>query len=139
MIFYSKNLFTKINTLIFLIWIQFIAFTISIIISSYIIKLTILPFSKLLNIEVYDGIRMSIIFLFATLIQYLLRIFILKFNKLSLYAIVILISSQAITTILIKNILTKTVLSKYQLSYLGIFLCLFIPFYELIVSFYKNR
>lgn len=135
----TKNLLIRLNIFLFLIWSHFGIFSISLIISSYLIKFFVIPFSKSMTLMKYDGIRIAITFAIITIFQWLYKSIITSFIKPSFNAATTLIASQAVSIIMIKKLLTKTVFSKYQLSYIAIFLCFIIPFYDFIIESFKKK
>lgn len=136
----NKNTIIRLNIFLFLAWAEFVIFTLSLILSSYLIKFFIMPFSKSLSINTYDGIRISLTFVIITIIQWYFKILISNLFKPSVLTAITLISSQAFSIFMINKILTKTIFIKYQISHLGIFICFIIPFYDFILtSFNKTQ
>ncbi len=134
-----NKLLVRINIFLFLLWSQFLVFVVSLILASYIMKLLIFPFIKILKFQIYDGIRMSLSFLILTSLQWFYRGFVLLFLKESFLSALTLISSQIVSIFMIEKILTRTIFIKYQLSYVAIFICFFLPFFDYFVaSFHKK-
>lgn len=135
----TKNVLIRINTFLFLVWSHFIIFSISLVVASYIIKIFISPLLKSVNLMLYDAIRISITFIIITLIQWFYKDIIVSFIKPSFNTAITIISSQALSILMIKRLLTKTVFNKYQLSYVAIFFCFIIPFYDFIMESFKKK
>lgn len=134
-----NKLLIRINIFLFLIWAQFLVFVISLILASYVMKFLILPFIKILKIQIYDGMRMSLSFLILTSLQWFYRRFVLLFLKQSFLSALTLISSQIISIFMIEKILTRTIFVKYQLSYVAIFICLFLPFLDYFIASFQKK
>lgn len=133
-----NSLLIRLNIFLFLAWTEFILFTLSLILSSYIIKLFIMPFSKTFSPNIYDGIRLSITFVVITILQWLYLPVVERILKPSILSSITLISSQAFAIFLINKLLSKTIFTKYQLSYLAIFICFILPFYDFLISSFKK-
>ncbi|MGC8867129.1 MAG: hypothetical protein ACP5PA_02815 [Elusimicrobiales bacterium] len=134
-----NKLVVRLNIFLFLAWAQFLIFVISLILASYIIKFSLIPFAKTIRLEIYDGLKMSASFLLLTSFQWLYRGFVLSFLKESFLSALTLISSQVAAIFMIEKILTKTVFMKYHLSSIAIFICFFFPFSDYFISSFKRR
>lgn len=134
----KKNFFIRINFFLFITWLEIVIITISVVISSYLTKFFDLAAKFKYMPTKYDSYRISIIFLIITITQHIYSYLFLKFIKPSIYSFLTLTSSQIISVYLAKKILTKTVLSKYPLSYIFLSFCLLLPFYDFIKNSLRN-
>lgn len=133
-----NKLLIRLNIFLFLTWAQIIIFVISIIIATFFLKLS-LPFFKKASISFYDGYRMALSFSVLILFQWIYYKFVTSFLKENIYSALTLISSQIISIFIIRKILVKTVFIKYQLSYIAIFICFVIPFFDYTISSFKKN
>lgn len=133
----SKTL-TRLNIFLFMIWIEIIIFSIALVISTYTIK----PFSSIIITKysyfTYDCLRISTVFFYTALIQHLYRQIIEKTVKINLNIILGVINSSAVSLFFINTIIKKTIISKYNLSYTGIFICFILPFLVDILKLIKD-
>ncbi|MEF3279727.1 MAG: hypothetical protein K6357_02010 [Elusimicrobiota bacterium] len=130
----------KINIFLFMVWMEVIIFVVSLIVSLYIIK----PFSSLIiekynNFTLYEAIRISILFILISLLQILYKKILMRFWKINIKLLFFIINSSWLSLFLIQRIIGKTMLAKYSLIYIGIFLCFMLPYSTELKLLIKNK
>lgn len=130
---------TRINIFLFMIWVEVVIFSVALFSSALIVK----PFSFHIvsnyGYTAYDSLRISLVFALTTIIQNLYSYLIKKTTNINKNVLLSVINSSAISIFFINSIIKKTVISKYSLSYLGIFFCFILPFMPDIMEYLKNR
>lgn len=119
---------TKINLFLFMLWLEILIFSFSLIITTYLL----LPFSSFIVDRYgylrYDAFRIAVMFSLIVMGQYFYKGIISRAIKLNIKNLLFIINSCGISVLVISFLLKKTMLSKYFLIYPGIFIVYLIPF-----------
>jgi len=128
------------NFFILALWLEIIIFAISLfggnIISNilfYIIKLILKKDFYLLNFNIVNSIKLSIMFAFLSYIQSILVGFLLKWSRKKLSLMIYIINACFIASFFIDKILSKTLLKDYKFLWLGFLVAFILGNYELFI------